>query len=335
MVLGILILALCGPDTRESLEQNVWSIVHLGGDVHHHTGPIKTTEKKPDVSGTAIRGSKSPPAVTGFDSDRHEEKVLYIPKKEGSKDATPTTEIPPKENENPQDEKPQVTATAPPDEKDESNSVDDNNTKISSNESINREKIQEIRNEFYTRYGGKEEATSMLQRGIETMKNDEETHDIPISHTAERILQAQQQTSSSTFTMAFGGYSVTVGRGNHFEQSYPFIMQAILKPIFEEYFHLDLVVRNSAIGGIPSFPYGFCLPNFLGDDADVVSWDYGMNEGNGAEAFEAYVRQSISTFSKRPMMIMLDKKRPRIDLLKSYFENGALLDSIAVGQKGT
>ena len=95
---------------------------------------------------------------------------------------------------------------------------------------------------------------------------------------------------------------------------------------------LELVVRNSAIGGIPSFPYGFCLPNFLGMDADVVSWDYGMNEGNGAEAFESYLRHSISTLPKRPMMIMLDTKGRRVDMLKKYFDNGSLLDSIAVGR---
>ena len=95
---------------------------------------------------------------------------------------------------------------------------------------------------------------------------------------------------------------------------------------------LELVVRNSAIGGIPSFPYGFCLPNFLGMDADVVSWDYGMNEGNGAEAFESYLRHSISTLPKRPMMIMLDTKARRVDMLKKYFDNGSLMDSIAVGR---
>lgn len=30
---------------------------------------------------------------------------------------------------------------------------------------------------------------------------------------------------------------------------------------------IDLDVRNAAIGGIPSFPYGWCLKNFLGSGA--------------------------------------------------------------------
>lgn len=49
------------------------------------------------------------------------------------------------------------------------------------------------------------------------------------------------------------------------------------------------MVRNAAIGGIPSFPFGLCLKNELGSNADVVSWDFSMNEpglrpeGNGGK----------------------------------------------------
>ena len=219
-----------------------------------------------------------------------------------------------------------------------------------------REAIQSIKGEFYTRYGGKDEALAMLQRGIlpasggsSKPENDEKA----TRHTAERIIRAKNRKlipisneeqeeleedgvgdgdgHHNQFVIAFGGYSVTVGRGNFYNQSYPFIMQNVLKPVFKS-MGLELVVRNSAIGGIPSFPYGFCLPNFLGMDADVVSWDYGMNEGNGAEAFESYLRHSISTLPKRPMMIMLDTKARRVDMLKKYFDNGSLMDSIAVGR---
>ena len=189
-------------------------------------------------------------------------------------------------------------------------------------------KIRSIRSQFYERYGGKEEAEAMLERGILTMNDSKEEETKAIRHTAERILRAL---ASGTFTMSFGGYSVTVGRGNLFSQSYPFVLESILKSVFQD-LTLDLVVRNSAIGGIPSFPYGWCLPNFLGTDSDVVSWDYGMNEGNGAEAFESYLRQSVTSLKKRPMMIMLDTKKNRVNLLKTYKKNGVLLDSIAVGR---
>lgn len=209
-------------------------------------------------------------------------------------------------------------------------------------------KIQSIRDEFYHRYGGQDEAMAMLERGIKIAADSEEH---AVRRTAERIVRAVLRESDGNendeegnntnknnnngmnkFTMSFGGYSVTVGRGNYFHQSYPFIMEKILKPLFEESLHLELVVRNSAIGGIPSFPYGWCLPNFLGDDSDIISWDFGMNEGNGADALEAYLRQGIRNLSKRPMMIMLDTKKQRIDLLKAYYQNGILPDSIAVAR---
>jgi hypothetical protein len=48
------------------------------------------------------------------------------------------------------------------------------------------------------------------------------------------------------FYFAFGGYSVTAGRGNLFSQSYPFIMQQQLQTIFT-YFDIELIVRNAAM----------------------------------------------------------------------------------------
>lgn len=192
-----------------------------------------------------------------------------------------------------------------------------------------KELISQMRQTFYDRYGGELEAAAMLKRGIIPAAGTPEDEKKAIAHTAERIILARQNTRE--FVMSFGGYSVTVGRGNYYNQSYPFILQEVLKPVFEA-IDLELVVRNSAIGGIPSFPYGWCLPNFLGTDSDVVSWDYGMNEGSEAQAFESYMRQSIATLPKRPMMIMLDTKRSRVDMMKAYNGNGALLDSIAVGR---
>lgn len=50
-------------------------------------------------------------------------------------------------------------------------------------------------------------------------------------------------------------------------------MQTKLEPLFNA-LKIELEVRNAAIGGVPSFPYGWCLENFWGLDADVVSWDY-------------------------------------------------------------
>ena len=97
--------------------------------------------------------------------------------------------------------------------------------------------------------------------------------------------------------MSFAGYSVTVGRGNYFSQSFPFIVEKILQATLQTLLGIPLQVRNAAIGGIPSFPYGFCLSHFLGDDADVVSWDYSMNEGRGSAILESYIRH-VATIRK-------------------------------------
>ena len=153
---------------------------------------------------------------------------------------------------------------------------------------IDTEAIQSVRNEigkirqrFYDRYGGQDEATAMLIRGLRTFGVDS-SPDSSLHATAVRFLRSIADHESSPgsdgarFVMSFAGYSVTVGRGNHWSQSYPFVMEGILKPVLEMApLGIELTVRNSAIGGIPSFPYGWCLSNFLGDDSDSVSWDYG------------------------------------------------------------
>jgi hypothetical protein len=184
--------------------------------------------------------------------------------------------------------------------------------------------VHDVLNEFYQRYGGKEKAQQIYQRGIQSFGSSKE-------HTAHRFLRILAS-SDPSFVMSFAGYSVTVGRGNHYKQSYPFVLERILQPLILSEFNIQLTVRNAAIGGIPSFPYGFCLTHFLGRDANVVSWDYSMNEGKGSAVLEAYIRQSQSQLSStQPMMIVLDTNAARCELVKSYIESNLLLDGMCVG----
>ena len=111
-----------------------------------------------------------------------------------------------------------------------------------------------IRQDFATRYGGETSARAILERGMSTFADN-------VHHTACRVRDAKEQ--GRPFKFAFGGYSVTVGRGNLFQQSFPFVMERILKRPFDV-LGVDLHVRNAAIGGIPSFPYGWCMEYFLG-----------------------------------------------------------------------
>lgn len=157
-----------------------------------------------------------------------------------------------------------------------------------------------IRQDFSKRFGGENAARAILERGMSTFANATQKD---IEQTACRIRDAKQH--NRPFKFAFGGYSVTVGRGNFFSQSFPFVMERILKRPFLV-LGLELQVLNAAIGGIPSFPYGWCMENFWGLDADVVSWDYAMNEAGGKrEGLEAYVRH-VMTLERAPKLIVKD-----------------------------
>ena len=158
-----------------------------------------------------------------------------------------------------------------------------------------------IRLDFSKRFGGEIAARAILQRGLSTFANNNDVDDV--KHTACRIQNAQRH--QRPFKFAFGGYSVTVGRGNYFSQSFPLVMERILQRPFQV-LGIDLQVRNAAIGGIPSFPYGFCMHNFWGFNADVVSWDYSMNEAGGKpEGLEAYVRH-VMMLEGAPKLIVKD-----------------------------
>jgi len=181
--------------------------------------------------------------------------------------------------------------------------------------------LSELKQDFEKRYGSY--SKTLLQRGLDEFGS--------IDATAIRMVEASQ--AGRSFVMAFSGYSVTVGRGNFFNQSFPFEVQRILNEPMQKLLGITLVVRNAAIGGIPSFPYSFCLEHFVGSDPDVLSWDYSMNEGSSEAALEAFVRQSMKQLPKRPMVIMLDKNVRRSKLLKEYAEKGWIADAIAVGRK--
>jgi hypothetical protein len=176
-----------------------------------------------------------------------------------------------------------------------------------------------LRKEFHIRYG--DASSQILANGIHLYGNLQET--------ALRFVRAAAH--NRPFVIAFAGYSVTVGRGNFFSQSFPFVLERVLKAPLKRTLGIDLIVRNGAIGGIPSFPYGWCLSHFLGDDADVVSWDYGMNEGRGAAVLESYIRQALQ-LPKRPKFIMLDNNKERSQVLEAYAKTGLLSDAIRVSR---
>jgi len=194
-----------------------------------------------------------------------------------------------------------------------------------------RKLLSEIRSKFNERYTVKDtegreilDGPGLLQNGLHSFGS--------IEITARRILEASK--AKRPFVMAFSGYSITVGRGNFYNQSFPFVAGGVLEEPMKRVFDIPLVVRNAAIGGIPSFPYGFCLDHFLGTDPDVISWDYSMNEGGkDSSVLEAFVRQATAQLPRRPMVIMVDTNKQRMKTLGEYTRRGWLGDAIAIGKK--
>jgi hypothetical protein len=186
--------------------------------------------------------------------------------------------------------------------------------------------IDAFREAFLARYG--EEVSHLLRdQALQSFGS--------VQATAQRFLQAVAE--DRPFRLAFAGYSITVGRGNFFHQSYPFVLYHLLEPLLQHSLQLPLRVTNAAIGGIPSFPYGFCLPHFLGAspaaEPDVVSWDYSMNEQGNTAVLEAYVRHSQQAYGhSRPLVLALDKHKGRCKLLQDYADQDLLRDALCVAK---
>ena len=200
-----------------------------------------------------------------------------------------------------------------------------------------------LRQQFSERYGTENAARMLLDKGLTTFASHRETTNeeasIPdkdketggsrsrsppsdIHATACRFHAARKD--QRPFYIAFGGYSVTAGRGNHHEQSFPFQLQRILETAVKMVGIPSLKVVNAAIGGSPAFPYGWCMKNFWGPSPDVVSWDYSMNEaGSVPEGLEAYIRHLIATYPENvPKLIVKDTylATPRRDVVGQYMK---------------
>lgn len=99
--------------------------------------------------------------------------------------------------------------------------------------------LQTVRAEFNVLYGGQVEAEKLYSKTI-TAYGD-------IQETADRILRAIAR--QDDFVMGFAGYSITVGRGNYFKQSFPFVVERVLANSMKALGVPKFYVRNSAIGG--------------------------------------------------------------------------------------
>jgi hypothetical protein len=199
------------------------------------------------------------------------------------------------------------------------------------------QQVDEARDTFASDWGGENSARKVLEMGLITFSpkdtNAASSSDIDIPHgiryTARRIVDAYK--SGKPFKISFAGAAAVAGRGNYHDESFPSVLSLVLTEPFRK-LGIELEVRNSAIESIGSFPYGWCLKNFLGDDADVVSWDPEMtNRGDTMAAFEAYLRNAI-TMKHSPMLIIREYAytEKRRELLQKYVDLGAISDPVVI-----
>ena len=77
------------------------------------------------------------------------------------------------------------------------------------------------------------------------------------------------------------------GERKYIPSIFLFVVRCIIGKIMKDLLGVGLITRNGSIWDIPSFPYGWCLPKFIGEDSNMLLWDYSMNEGNIYQGFEA------------------------------------------------
>ena len=106
--------------------------------------------------------------------------------------------------------------------------------------------------------------------------------------------QIKQKTQPQQFLMVFGGSSVTAGHDNHYNQSYPFVVERRLQPVLRA-LGITLTVTNIAQGANPCLPYSLCYETMGGLDADVIGWEQSYNCG-GDEMISEYMGR-IAAFS--------------------------------------
>ena len=99
--------------------------------------------------------------------------------------------------------------------------------------------LEQVKQDFYNRYGGRDTAETLFAKTITTFGD--------LDRTAQRILKSVVQ--QTPFVMGFAGYSITVGRGNYFHQSFPFVVERVLQESMKAVGVPNFIVRNSAIGG--------------------------------------------------------------------------------------
>ena len=101
----------------------------------------------------------------------------------------------------------------------------------------------QLRDDFSSRYGGKNSAREVLKRGMYLFESDGNgALSENIAKLASRILRTQKK--GEPFIISFAGTSATSGRGNFHNDSFPHVLEETLRGPFLQ-LRIELKVKNS------------------------------------------------------------------------------------------
>ena len=183
--------------------------------------------------------------------------------------------------------------------------------------SLFMKEAKQLQEDFAGLYGGIRPSRHMLEKTLHEFGGDAWV----------RLLQRKQ---NSVLHMAVLGDATAAGYGNNHQHAFSFSLQEIMKNAMAS-FKIDFQVTNVALEHVATFPYLWCIPEFVQmgksnykTSIDVVYVDLGPSMS--AHDLELVVRQIVGLKTRSPLLILRDKKddESRLELLQHYIDGGAL-----------
>uniref|UniRef100_A0A7S0WUK3 Uncharacterized protein n=1 Tax=Pyramimonas obovata TaxID=1411642 RepID=A0A7S0WUK3_9CHLO len=130
----------------------------------------------------------------------------------------------------------------------------------------------------------------------------------PIRNKLKMALLSSPSSDLRTYTVVFGGTSVTAGHDNYYNESHPFVFERLASCAFVAA-GLKLVVRNTAMGFNQGLPYSLCAATYYGEDTDLAIWEMGPMGNSDPMGFEDELAMrnffAPELFPRRPAFFLM------------------------------
>lgn len=182
---------------------------------------------------------------------------------------------------------------------------------------------KQLQEDFAGLYGGIRPSRHMLENTLHEFGGDAWV----------RLLQRKR---NSVLHMAVLGGATAAGYGNNHQHAFSFSLQETMKKVMAS-FKIDFQVTNVALEHVATFPYLWCIPEFMqmGKSKEKISIDVvyvDLGPSMSAPELELVVRQILGLSTPSPLLILRDKKddESRLELLQHYIDGGALQSPVLI-----